>query len=183
MRHKDYYFYLNVQYLIHNDKYYYLIISLSITYFAEIIRYAMDVAKNIRATREKKGLKQTDMAERLSMERSNYSRLEKRGNDLSVSQVTLIAEALEVDAFDLLFPEESRKLKRAVGRLEKLEEQNAYMLSNQRKIEAFMNLVTELGHGFEGMGLTKEVFQKQLDPDGKLEQWAKEKIDNFSDEM
>lgn len=151
------------------------------TYFAEITRYAMDVARNIKATREKKGLKQTDMAERLNMERSNYSRLEKRGNDLSVNQVTLIAEALEVNVFDLLFPEEARKLKKALIRLEKVEEQNAYMLSSQRKIEAFMTLIVDLGQGFEGMGITKEVFQKQLDPDGKLEQWAQEKINRFSD--
>ncbi|QDK77762.1 helix-turn-helix transcriptional regulator [Spirosoma sp. KCTC 42546] len=143
----------------------------------------MDIAKTIRAIREKKGIKQVEMAERLNMERSNYSRLEKRGNDLSINQVIEIAKALETTPFDILFPIEAKNYRRSVSRITKLEEQNDYMLNNQRKIEAFMTLVMELGKGFEGFGITKEVFQKQLDPDGKLEQWAKEKITSFDKDL
>ena len=143
----------------------------------------MDIAATIKAIRERKGIKQADMAERLNMERSNYSRLEKRGNELSINQVIEIAKALEMTPFDLIFPVEAKAYKKSVSRMAKLVEQNDYLLANQRKVEAFMTLIMELGKGFEGFGLTKEVFQKQLDPDGKLEQWAKEKIEDFDEDI
>lgn len=88
---------------------------------------------------------------------------------------------METNVFNVLFSVEAKTYGKSVERINRLEEQNDYLLNNQRKIEAFMTLVMELGKGFEGFKLTKEVFQKQLDPDGKLEQWAKERIEDFKD--
>jgi transcriptional regulator with XRE-family HTH domain len=153
-------------------------------YFVKNTRM-IDVAGRIKELREGKGLKQVDVAEKLGMERSNYSRLEKRGNDLSVNQIIDIANALGVTPIEILFPVEIEAIRRGGltihkqnGELQALREQNAYMLENQRSMKNFFSIFMQMGKGFQDMGLTEEFFKKQLDPDGKLEAWAKDKIQN-----
>lgn len=150
----------------------------------------IDVAKRIKAIRENKGLKQSDVAEKLEMERSNYSRLEKRGNDLSVNQITSIADALGVRLIDILFPLEIQAVRKAgmnaiklQGIIQVLQERNDYLIENQRKLEVFMSFIMQMGKGLEGFGLTEEVLKKQLDPEGKLEIWAKSKAADLIKEI
>jgi len=65
----------------------------------------MDISKNIKDIREGKGLKQYEIADKLGMDRQNYSRLEKRDKKLTIEQLESIAEALGVNLQDVLFGE------------------------------------------------------------------------------
>ena len=65
----------------------------------------MDISKNIKDIREGKGLKQYEIADKLGIERQNYSRLEKRDKKLTIEQLESIAEALGVSLQDVLFGE------------------------------------------------------------------------------
>ena len=62
----------------------------------------MDISKNIKTIRETKGLKQSDIAKILEMERTNYHRLESRGEKLTIEQLQSIAGALGVSVGELL---------------------------------------------------------------------------------
>lgn len=63
----------------------------------------MDVSKNIKNIRESKGLKQYEIADKLGIDRQNYSRLEKRDKKLTLEQLEGIATALGVSLKELLF--------------------------------------------------------------------------------
>jgi transcriptional regulator with XRE-family HTH domain len=60
------------------------------------------VASRIVEARRKKGFTQEQVADILSMTRSNYAYLERRGRLLTVEQVETIANALSVTSFDLM---------------------------------------------------------------------------------
>ncbi len=62
----------------------------------------MDISKNIISIRESKGIKQSEIAQMLDIEQSNYSRLEKRGNKLTLEQIEKIATALKVTVTEIL---------------------------------------------------------------------------------
>ena len=48
------------------------------------------------------GLSQQDMAERLNMSQSTYSRIEQKDEDITIRQLKTIAEVLEIQLADLL---------------------------------------------------------------------------------
>jgi len=58
--------------------------------------------KIIRKRREQLGLSQQEMAEKLNMSQSTYSRIEAKDEDLTIRQLKLIADVLEVTLADLL---------------------------------------------------------------------------------
>lgn len=58
--------------------------------------------KLIRRRREKLGLSQQEMAERLNMSQSTYSRIEQKDEDITIRQLKTIAEVLEIQLADLL---------------------------------------------------------------------------------
>jgi transcriptional regulator with XRE-family HTH domain len=58
--------------------------------------------KLIRRRREQMGLSQQDMAERLNMSQSTYSRIEQKDEDITIRQLKTIAEVLEIQLADLL---------------------------------------------------------------------------------
>ena len=62
----------------------------------------MAITDTIRATRERKGLTQEGLADRLETTRSNYAYLEGRGKKLTIEQLQSIANALDVPVSDLL---------------------------------------------------------------------------------
>lgn len=62
----------------------------------------MDIPNAIVSIRESKNIKQVEMAQKLGIEQSNYSRFEKRGNKLTIEQLMSIAEALGVTVTDIL---------------------------------------------------------------------------------
>lgn len=58
--------------------------------------------KLIRRRREQLGLSQQEMAERLNMSQSTYSRIEQKDEDITIRQLKSIAEVLEIQLADLL---------------------------------------------------------------------------------
>jgi transcriptional regulator with XRE-family HTH domain len=58
--------------------------------------------KIIRKRREQLGLSQQEMADRLNMSQSTYSRIEQKDEDITIRQLKSIAEVLEVQLADLL---------------------------------------------------------------------------------
>jgi transcriptional regulator with XRE-family HTH domain len=58
--------------------------------------------KLIRKRREQLSLSQQEMAERLNMSQSTYSRIEQKDEDITIRQLKTIAEVLEIQLADLL---------------------------------------------------------------------------------
>ena len=58
--------------------------------------------KIIRRRREQLGLSQQEMADKLNMSQSTYSRIEQKDEDITIRQLKSIAEVLEVQLADLL---------------------------------------------------------------------------------
>jgi transcriptional regulator with XRE-family HTH domain len=62
----------------------------------------MDIRNNIKTIRERLGLSQYELAFRMELDQSSYSRLEKRGNKLSIEQIKSICDAMKVDIYEVL---------------------------------------------------------------------------------
>ncbi|MEI7584424.1 helix-turn-helix transcriptional regulator [Runella sp.] len=62
----------------------------------------MDLSANIKAIREAKRVKQLEIATALDIDPSNYAKLEKRGNKLTLEQLEKIAGALGVSVMELI---------------------------------------------------------------------------------
>ncbi len=61
----------------------------------------MDIGKRLRKIREAKGLTQIEVAGKIGMDQSQYSRLEKNTTDPSMSTLLRIASALNIKLTDL----------------------------------------------------------------------------------
>lgn len=88
----------------------------------------MDISKNIIAIREAKRIKQIEVANALNIDAPNYSRLEKRGMEMSLKQLSDIAVALGVTVDDILHYGEEKtqivdngKVKELENRIKELE--------------------------------------------------------------
>jgi transcriptional regulator with XRE-family HTH domain len=62
----------------------------------------MNIENRIREIREEKKIKQIEVATALNMDNSQYAKLEKRGNKLSLEQIEAIAKALGVSVSKIL---------------------------------------------------------------------------------
>ena len=68
-----------------------------------VIKYhTMDISERIRTIRESKKNSQTQVANAMGTERSNYHRLENRGEKLTLEQLSEIANALGVSVREIL---------------------------------------------------------------------------------
>lgn len=65
--------------------------SVFICYF-----YAMNLADNIKAIREEKGLKQIDVASHIGVDKSAYSKIEKGGRAITVEELYKAAQLFNV---------------------------------------------------------------------------------------
>lgn len=89
----------------------------------------MNIGTNIFNIRTSKGIKQSEMAEKLGLEQSGYSRIEKRGNKISFDLIERIAEILgvstekllEFDINNLNNAENDKKISDLEKRIEELE--------------------------------------------------------------
>lgn len=89
----------------------------------------MDLSKRIKTIREKKNMTQASIAEKLAIDRSNYHRLENRGNKLTMEQVIEIANALDISLQEFLFDNDSiqdnkKAIEELKGKIEELEKDN-----------------------------------------------------------
>lgn len=108
-----------------------------IIFYIRYVNLRMDIVKSIVAIRESKGLKQSEIASKMDIDQPNYSRLEKRGEKLSVEQLRAIANALEVSLNEILnleTPSEKEKLKELEKRNEELE---TAVKNNQSIIDSY----------------------------------------------
>lgn len=84
-----------------------------------------NLSKRIKSIRESKEIRQSDVAKELNIERTNYHRIENRGDKLSIEQAKAIAAALDVSLSELLgldAPVENEgKVKELEKRIEELE--------------------------------------------------------------
>ena len=96
----------------------------------------MNISQQIICIRENKGIKQSEIAQILNIEQSNYSRLEKRGNKLTLEQLEKIADALDVPLSEILGistenqvidEEEHKRIQLKEQRRDKREEREAKM--------------------------------------------------------
>ena len=78
-----------------------------------------NISKRILEIRETKKIKQFEIAEKLNIEPSNYSRLEKRGEKLTIEQLKQIAASLGVGLNELLDIEVKNNDTKKVAELEK----------------------------------------------------------------
>ena len=69
------------------------------------------VGSRIKKIREEKGIIQEDMAAVIGVTQSNYGRLEKDDERISVPRLLLIAKTLEVTVDELLFGEKKEETK------------------------------------------------------------------------
>lgn len=95
----------------------------------------MDISKIIREKREAQRLTQLDIAERLKTERSNYARLESRGEKLTIEQLQNIAGALGLGIGELLgldvIGEQGKKI-------EQLQEELKYLDKRERNTNGLL---------------------------------------------
>lgn len=91
----------------------------------------MDLAKRIKRIREEKGLKQYEVADKIGLERANYTRLENRGNKMTLEQLQQIADALDITLKELLFSEKSTKSEKEFEFMQR----ELDLLKREKKIE------------------------------------------------
>lgn len=96
----------------------------------------MDISKNIKAIRELSKISQSEIARRLGVEPTNYPRMEKRGNKLTVEQLEKIAGALGVSVIELMTGEPQKvedtdKVKELEKQVRELEKKNEELRKQQ----------------------------------------------------
>ncbi|MDQ6482358.1 helix-turn-helix transcriptional regulator [Dyadobacter sp. LHD-138] len=114
----------------------------------------MEVSKNIRTIRERLGLTQQDLANRLNTERSNYARLESRDLNLTIKQVEEIASALGVSIFEILdtpkesdfTPDQSELIHKLQERVKTTEE---LLKSKRKEIKFYQQVLLWIKDKFE----------------------------------
>ncbi|WP_298358805.1 helix-turn-helix domain-containing protein [Runella sp.] len=98
----------------------------------------MSLVQRIKEVREAKKLSQSEVANALNMERSNYHRLENRGEKLTIEQLESIAGALGVSVVELLTgePEAVENDERVTELVKRVEELEDRVKDKQFKIDA-----------------------------------------------
>lgn len=98
----------------------------------------MELSERIANLRESKGIKQYEVANALGVEPPNYSRLEKRGDKLSIEQLKAIAGALGVSLIELLGFDEPVENNTKIEELEKrVVELESRIIDKDSRIETF----------------------------------------------
>lgn len=103
----------------------------------------MDISRNIIRIRENKGIKQSEMAIKLEIDQPYYSRIEKKGDKLTLETIKLIADALEVPLEDI-FGFETKKANSENEILKEQLKDKTELLEKERKlIKDFSNEIIE----------------------------------------
>ncbi|MCS6796243.1 MAG: helix-turn-helix domain-containing protein [Raineya sp.] len=83
----------------------------------------MNLYERINKLKTERNIRTAQIAKHLNMEQSNYTRLEKRGERMSLEQISQIADALGVSVQYLLFgekqPQDTNEKDRKIKELEK----------------------------------------------------------------
>lgn len=128
----------------------------------------MDLSNNIIKLREQKGITQAAMARTLDMVQSNYARLEKRGNKLTLEQIEKIADVLEVPIADLLGIELASQ-----QRITALEQKNTLLREGLSEFEKLRSGVEQME---KQIMLYDELFKEKTQRSKELREWAKDMV-------
>ncbi|UFH52221.1 helix-turn-helix domain-containing protein [Spirosoma sp. KNUC1025] len=79
----------------------------------------MEVTKRIKSVREAKRIKLSEMAAALGVDVSNYAKIEKKGNKLTLERIEQIASALGVSPIEILDQPYAKHLQQTIQELEK----------------------------------------------------------------
>jgi transcriptional regulator with XRE-family HTH domain len=102
----------------------------------------MNIAEKIKAIREKKRIKQIEVANKLDLDPAYYARFEKRGEKLTIEQLKQIANALGVGINELLDIEVQSTDNERVKELEKrVLELNQWLIDKESIIEITNNSI------------------------------------------
>jgi transcriptional regulator with XRE-family HTH domain len=132
----------------------------------------MNISEKIIAAREAKKIKQIDVAKALDMEQSNYSRIENKGNKLTLEQLEKICSVLGITLDELLHWGEEKKgdtteeLERVKKELDDLKEKNGYLKSINELQESILDETEEYFLGedytyFYNHSLMEEFYKKK----------------------
>ncbi|GAA4447675.1 hypothetical protein GCM10023091_42980 [Ravibacter arvi] len=103
------------------------------------------ITEKLKQIREESGLTQAELASKLDMERSNYARLENRGELLTIAQLKAICRALDVSVLDVI--DESNNQASRTGKNQELKEVNRKLRELKTEnglLRNFTNWVTML---------------------------------------
>ena len=151
----------------------------------------MNVSESIKSIREKKQITQSEMSDRLQMERSNYARLEARGEKLTIENLKRIADALGVDILELMgienvsvgeSPREVGSEKR-VAELESIVKDKVLIIDGLERRLSFMirDIKDDIEHGLVMCALNNAIIEKEsyekyifadFSKDGKVKNWV-----------
>lgn len=102
----------------------------------------MDVSENIKRIREDKRLKQSDVADKLGIDKGNYSRVERKGNKLTLKELIDISEALNVSLKELMFNDnDSKELKKLKAKVETTKQA---ILQKQYLVDSILKLILSI---------------------------------------
>lgn len=93
----------------------------------------MSLSESLIRLRKREGIIQAKMAEKLGITTAYYGRLEKKGEELSLIQLTKIADILNISLEELLLGESTSK------RIDNLKLEKEVLLSNSRAYEIMLN--------------------------------------------
>ncbi len=147
------------------------------------ITLRMELSKNISNTRVSKGLTQLEVAVKLGIEQSNYSRLEARGEKLTIEQLQKIAKTLGVGVSELLGIEvgavknstREADLEKRVAELEDRVKDKDLIISNLKVF--ILRMIRNLKDGIEN-GIVKCALENNI---AKKESYEKYIIVEFSE--
>lgn len=113
----------------------------------------MSISDRIKAIRESKKIRQSDIARALGIEPTNYPRLENRGNKLSFEQLEAIAGVLEVSVLDILTWGESKELEKEEAKeVAQLQKENEELKKRMKELEslntAYEKYINTLSNNF-----------------------------------
>ncbi|QHV97891.1 helix-turn-helix domain-containing protein [Spirosoma endbachense] len=104
------------------------------------------ISLRIKSIRQQKGISQTDLAQQLGIDRSQYHRLENRGEQLPLAMLGRIAQALGVSRLTLLdesTPGESTDQDESISQLTARAEQLEAHLADQQRLLAHLDAANQ----------------------------------------
>ena len=129
----------------------------------------MKVSDKIRALREYRNWSQEDVAERMNMSKSSYSRLEREESKLDVGKLQKLAAIFQIDISDLIKPHDSQGLICLIAE-NNGSNANYYGSENQMNEMKFERIKQDLIHMQELVSHKDQIIEQQKKQIALLEQ-------------
>lgn len=113
--------------------------------------FDIDISKRIKEVREAKRMTQAQVADKLSIERSNYHRFENRDKKLTFEQIENIASALGVTLKELIFGEEDQSKQKLLEKIQDLEAEIKACKKQQHVLDEQISSMSDLNQRYRIM--------------------------------